>query len=363
MKAIEKLPFIRKDVAVEWLSYLILKQILLGLGFKLIHQGKVRDTWYIPFPGYENYLLIVATDGISIFDFVFSQAIPRKGEALTALTHFSLTKILPDIKNHLVSSDYFTGANKAYDLRKDFVPQLPIERCLVVKNYSGQVLNFEMIHRDRVGGSPYPDYLKTGIFCGYKIEPNLPQWSKLSDKLFTPSTKEEVGHDVNVTAEYFFNATGDIGRKAAQITGECYERVFKHYENVGIELIDTKLEVAVVGNEIIIVDETFTCDSSRFGKKEDVEAAVKEKRDPIFYDKQLVREWGKKVETPFGAIGINNITKTSNKIILPEHINFVHSLTIPPEIVAETTKRYLQVCEWAFGKPLDEYQREMGVLA
>jgi len=161
-----------------------LSEYLQENGLKRISQGKVRDTYYLD----EDRLLVVASDRISVFDFVLNASIPKKGEVLTALTHFWLTKILP-FENHLISSrwkkDGFTE-NAAADLKEDGLFRLPLERCLVVRNLTGKMYPFEMIYRHHIGGSVFKQYQKTGIAGGHQLPLGLPKWSKLNTPIFTP---------------------------------------------------------------------------------------------------------------------------------------------------------------------------------
>jgi phosphoribosylaminoimidazole-succinocarboxamide synthase len=327
-------------------------------GLKRIHQGKVRDTYFLD----EKNLLVVATDRISIFEFVLNASIPKKGEVLTALTHFWLSNILERFEHHLVKSSKYSCFNAAYDLRRD-LKFLPIERCLVVKNLTGGIYPFELIYRHHIGGSVFKKYQETGMAGGHKLPPNLPKWSKLEKPIFTPSTKEEIGHDVNVDADYFFREMERKGlradaREAVEILRQAYSLSYEYAESRGISILDTKFEVA----GMVIADEILTPDSSRFARTSDWEKAMAEGRDPYFLDKQPVRDWGLKIETPFRdkngqIVGINKLDPKK-----PEHVTFVHGLEVPAEVIASTTKRYLNIFEALTDSSLSEYQVEwMGV--
>jgi phosphoribosylaminoimidazole-succinocarboxamide synthase len=324
------------------------------MGYTRIHQGKVRDTYHID----KNHLLVVATDRISIFDFVLNALIPKKGEVLTALTHFWLmTRI--NAKNHLINSKITDAFNAAFDLREELFPDLPIERCLVVKNLKGELYPFEMILRHHIGGSVFKEYQKTGKAGGNNLPLGLAKWSKLETPIFTPSTKEEVGHDVNVDADYFFKIMKEKGlekesKKVVDMIIKVYQEAYAFAEEKGILIIDTKMEVA----GLTIVDEILTPDSSRFVFKEDYENAMAEGRDPQFLDKEPVRIWGRGIETPFVdpggfefIIGINNLDPEN-----PEHVSFVHGLELPKEVIEKTTERYIDLVEKITGMSLDRYQ-------
>lgn len=327
---------------------------------RFLSQGKVRDTWQLE----KNRLLVVATDRISIFDFVLNALIPKKGEVLNALTHFWSRTLGKEFSTHLISSKNFPAFNAVLDLWKDF-PGLPLTRCLVVKNLSGRLYPFEMIYRHHIGGSVFKDYQKTGKAGGHELPPNLPKWSKLEKPIFTPSTKEDVGHDVNVDAAYFFQEMGKMGlsQEAYLVDGlltRAYMTAYALAEKRGILILDTKFEVAGP----IIVDEILTPDSSRFALKSDWELAMKEGRDPYFHDKQPVRDWGAKIPTPFvdgegrPLIGLNKLDPKN-----PEHVEFVHGLEVPQEIIESTTERYLGIFEKLTGQELLAYQGDkMGAI-
>lgn len=326
---------------------------------KLVSRGKVRDTWRLN----DDYLLVVASDRISIFDFVLNALVPRKGEVLTALTHFWLTRILEGFDHHLIESDVYSYVNAAVDIRDGnfrgiSLPALPAERCLVVKDLSGKMFPFEMIFRHHIGGSVYKKYLETGVAGGQQITPGLPKWSKLGSPIFTPSTKEEVGHDINVDANYFYSemekvGLGDEAKNSVSMLTSAYMKAYAYAEERGILILDTKFEVA--GETL--ADEIMTPDSSRFGLKKDWELAMKEGRDPKFYDKQPVRDWGATIETPFGVTGINKLNPENS-----EHVAFVHTVKVPNEVIQQCTKRYLKIFEMVTGQSLKDYQPEwMGI--
>lgn len=333
-----------------------LSEYLNNNGYKRTSQGKVRDTYFLD----KFLLLLIASDRISIFDFVLNALVPFKGEVLTALTHFWLTKILKNFEHHLEQSEICPGANAAYDLRENLLLDLPIERCLVVKNMEGQVYPFEMIYRHHIGGSVFKEYEKTGKAGGHELPLGLPKWSKLDKPIFTPSTKEEVGHDVNVNAEYFFNemekaGKGNEAHEIVDLLAEAYSIAYAFAEERGILIVDTKMEVAAT----TIIDEILTPDSSRYVFKEDWKNAMNEKRDPQFLDKEPVRIWGKTIGTPFfnkegkQIIGINNLDPEN-----PDHVDFVHSVVPPEKIIQDTTERYLKLFEMITGMSLKVYQKE-----
>lgn len=319
---------------------------LLGRRLERIHQGKVRDTY--KFPGREDLLLVVATDRVSIFDFVLPTLIPQKGEVLTALTHFWLTEVLTDVPNHLATSQ---GLNMVHLLRNDY-GGIPLERCLVV--HKQKILPFELIFRHHLGGSVYKKYLETEIVAGQQLAVGLPKWTRLHEPLFTPSTKEEATHDVNISVQEFLTAVGDVGPSAALTCSIAYQQAYEYAREKGLLILDTKFEVGVDG-EVVIADEVLTPDSSRFTTEEDWLAAMQEGRDPVFYNKQVMRDWGSTVETPWGT-GLNNKNLSPSN---PEHLAFIYSIQVPEEVITQTRQRYLDVfSRLTDGMTLTEYQSQ-----
>lgn len=228
---------------------------------------------------------------------------------------------------------------------------------------TGKMYAFEMIYRHHIGGSVFKKYQKTGIAGGHQLPFGLPKWSKLDSPIFTPSTKEDVGHDVNVDADYFFAEMEKAGLWAeafetVNMLAKAYAMAYEYAEERGILILDTKFEVA--GG--IIADEILTPDSSRFALKTDWEQALAEGRDPKFHDKQPVRDAMAKVATPFfddnnqPIIGINNLNPENE-----EHVAFVHSLEIPDDVITGTTERYLKIFEMITDTSLEYYQlNELG---
>jgi phosphoribosylaminoimidazole-succinocarboxamide synthase len=295
----------------------------------LVYQGKVRDTYKLPC-GDENLLLLCATDRLSIFDFVLNALVPNKGEILTALTEFWLTEVLAEFPNHLMRSIAYPGKNYAFDLKEVF-PDIPLNRCLAVEEV--EIPPYEMIFRHHLGGSIFKKYEETGMAGGQKLPQRLPRWSFLDQPLFTPSTKSKDSHDVNISASDYYEAIGEKGRESVKMFKDAYKKAYAFAREKGILILDTKFE-----GLNIIADEALTPDSSRFTTVEDWTKAMEEKRDPIFYDKEVVRQWGKTVKTPFGATGIHMLWPKN-----PEHVAFVHGLEVPAEIIEETSGRYFSI--------------------
>ncbi|MBU1179687.1 phosphoribosylaminoimidazolesuccinocarboxamide synthase [Patescibacteria group bacterium] len=318
--------------------------IVESLKDKLLNQGKVRDIYDI----HENFLLMLATDRISIFDFVLPATVPRKGEILTALTHFWLMHQFGHFLHHLVNSLKFSHRNLVYEVREQF-PDIPLERSLVVSKT--EIPPYEMIFRYHLGGSAWTEYKTTGIVAGQKLPMGLVRWSRLNNPLFTPSTKSESEHDANISVQRFYRQVGKEGLGAVEMFRSIYKKAYRYAAERGIVILDTKFEGLK-----IIADEVLTPDSSRFTTIEDWQKSIEENREPIFYDKELVRQWGKKVKTPFSEsgkpiVGINNLDPTN-----PQHVEFVHSLKVPQDIIRETARRYKQIFKMLTGVSLKKYQ-------
>lgn len=327
--------------------------VVKSLKNNLASQGKVTDVYAINEvlnSARKHSLLQVRTDRVSIFDFVLPALVPHKGEVLTALTHFWLTQVLKGIPNHLIGRAVNENRNYA-EMLLDKYPGIDLKRSLLVENLN--IDPCEKIFRAHIGGSIYPGYLKTGMVAGQKITPNLPKWSKLGEPAFTPSTKEENGHDVNITVQEYFEQNPS-GHGSIDTLRQAYKKAYAYARGKGILILDTKFE----SSGYILADEVLTPDSSRFTSEEDWLEAMAEKRDPIFLDKEPVRIWGKMISTPFlyegtnrPITGINNLDPKN-----PEHVAFVHSLKVPDDVIMDTADRYLHIFHLLTAMSLGEYQ-------
>ena len=318
-------------------------------GMKRIHQGKVRDTYEIS--GHPNLLLPIATNRLSIYDFVLPGVVEHKGEVLTALTVFWLTKVVADEKHHLVAYGRGIDEYLPEPLRGNAELQ---KRALVVKKL--QMLPVECVARGYLTGSGWSSYRESQEVCGHKLADGLHDGARLPEPIFTPTTKAEEGHDEPIS---FQSVRDEYGDKFEKLTIDIYRQILEYSLGHGIILADTKFEFSSDG---VLADEVATPDSSRFWDVEDWKAAVKEKKSPSGYDKQPVREWGKTVATPFekGGEKITGIHKLDSGG--KEHIEFVHGLEVPPEVLTATTERYKAIFEKLTGVKLSNFQKnEMGI--
>lgn len=251
------------------------------LGLKLLHKGKVREVFELP-PGAdgEGRLLLVATDRLSAFDVVFPDGIPGKGEVLTKLSvlWFQATRDL--VPNHLLSTDV-----GALGLSPEATAALE-GRSVVVRRTKR--IDVECVVRGYLAGSGWKEYQKDGTVCGIELPSGLQLSSKLPHPIFTPALKNDVGHDENVS---FDRMVTEIGRNDAewlrQTSLALYESAAEKAAGAGIILADCKFEFGRIGDQIILIDEIFTPDASRFWPKDTY--APGKAIDSL--DKQPIRDW------------------------------------------------------------------------
>lgn len=331
---------IPKQVTESDLSLLLAKA-----GFIRTHQGKVRDSYELP--GHKDLILILATDRLSTFDFVLPSLVKDKGKVLTALTIFWLTKVLKGVKHHLIESGSKIDKYLPTILHNN--PELQT-RALVVKRL--EMLPIECIVRGYLTGSGWAAYQKEKAVCGIKLPEGLYDGAKLSSPIFTPSTKAEAGHDEHITAS---SVLEKYGPSLDKLTLEIYNQILDYSLAKGVIIADTKFEF---GEGFILGDEIGTPDSSRFWGEEEWKEMKSEKRSPTNYDKQLVRDWGKTVETPFdGLIGIDKLDPEN-----AEHIDFIQRLKVPNSVLKETSLRYRHIFSRLTGLKLKTFQKsEMGI--
>ncbi len=243
----------------------------------LLKKGKVRDIYDL-----DDNLLMVTTDRLSAFDVVMPDPIPDKGKILTQISLFWFEVMKPLVPNHLISSnvDDYPSSCKPYaeDLRG---------RSMLVKKT--EPLPIECVVRGYISGSGWKSYQETGDICGIKLPEGLEESDKLPEPIFTPSTKAEIGlHDINIDFE---EAVKKIGRtladKVKEFSLEIYKKGAEFADKKGIIIADTKFEFGLNENEIILIDEVLTPDSSRFWPKETYKPGGPQKS----FDKQYLRDY------------------------------------------------------------------------
>ena len=295
------------------------QEVVLNTNFsnlKLFAKGKVRDIYEVG-----EYLLLVSTDRISAFDVVMDQGIPYKGMVLTKLSEFWFNFTKDVIPNHFITTD---------------VTKYPAE-CLqyseVLKNRSmlikkAKVVPIECIVRGYITGSGWNDYKKTGEISGIKLADGLKESQKLPEPLFTPSTKAEIGeHDENISADQAMEIIDkETFRSVEDATIKIYKKASDYALTKGIIIADTKFEFGKVDDEIILVDEVLTPDSSRFWPKDKYELGKGQES----YDKQYVRDY--------------LLSISFNKQPPPPQL--------PTEIVNKTSEKYLDIYKKLTGQSL-----------
>ncbi len=245
-------------------------------GVRKAYSGKVRDIYKID----EEHMLIVSTDRVSAFDHVFPTGIPGKGKILNAVSNLWFEKI-NFVKNHIVETDFSNFPKPFCDF-----PELLKDRSVIVRKTKR--VDFECVARGYIIGTGWKDYQKTGEVCGIKLPPGLRMAEKLESPLFTPATKADSGHDENVSIEVMKEEMGaETAEYLADLTIRIYEFARDRMEPMGIILADTKFEFGFVDNEVILIDEALTPDSSRFWDKSQYSVGS----SPVSYDKQFIRDY------------------------------------------------------------------------
>jgi phosphoribosylaminoimidazole-succinocarboxamide synthase len=245
-----------------------------SLPFPLARRGKVRDVYDL-----NDSYLFVATDRISAFDVVLSPGIPDKGTILTQLSNFWFRRF-EGIENHLLETDF---DRFPADIRRvDFLRG----RSIIVKKCA--VIPVECVARGYLVGSGLKEYNETGEVCGIKLPAGLTTASKLPEAIFTPATKEDTGHDINISFERMSEIIGgDLASKLRELTLSLYARAAEYALTRGIIIADTKFEFGLLDGRIVWIDEVLTPDSSRFWPAEQYKVG----KNPPSYDKQFVRDW------------------------------------------------------------------------
>lgn len=283
------------------------------LPIKRLSKGKVRDIYET-----EGNILLIATDRISAFDWVLPDPIPSKGVCLTQLSKFWFDYTKNIVPNQVIATDL-------KDYPKSLQPyknELQYRSMLVKKT---KVVPIECIVRGYLSGSAWTSYQKDGTVCGLTLPKGLKESDKFDTPLFTPSTKAESGHDINISTKDMTKLVGpQIGRQLEDYSLTIYNTAAQYAKSRGIIIADTKFEFGLINNELIWIDEALTPDSSRFWPADHYTPG---KPQPSF-DKQYVRDY-------LLSIGYDKNSP-------PPHL--------PPEIIKGTTKKYQEAYEKLTGK-------------
>src|SRR5258706_11788471 len=268
---------------------------------KRIGKGKVRDIYAVG----ADKMLIVTSDRLSAFDVVLSDPIPDKGRVLNEMANFWFSKLGHIVPNQL------TGIDPVSVVQKNEVPQVE-GRAVVVRKL--KPLPIEAVVRGYIIGSGWKDYQKTGKVCGIELPKGMQQAQKLPQPIFTPATKAETGHDENISFEEAVKLIGKpMAEKVRDVSIRLYKEAADFAATKGIIIADTKFEFGVnEKNEIVLIDEVLTADSSRFWPADSYQVGI----SPPSYDKQFVRDyletldWDKMPPAP--KLPADVITKTAD---------------------------------------------------
>ena len=246
-------------------------------GLDLLKKGKVRDLYDLG-----DYLLMVATDRISAFDVIMPDPIPEKGKILTQISLFWFEQMTSLVPNHLVASavvDYPQACRAHAEVLEG--------RSMLVRKV--EVLPIECVVRGYISGSGWKSYQQTGKVCGIELPEGLKESDQLPEPIFTPSTKEELGkHDVNISFEEMVQRVGqDVAERARDLSLAIYRQGVALARRKGIIIADTKFEFGLLDNQLILIDEVLTPDSSRFWPEDRYQPGGAQ---PSF-DKQFVRDY------------------------------------------------------------------------
>jgi phosphoribosylaminoimidazole-succinocarboxamide synthase len=246
-------------------------------GLKLQCRGKVRDIYE-----WDKCLLVVTTDRISAFDVIMPNPIPGKGKILTRMSVFWFNMMTDIVENHLLSTDPFDFPGECGPYREELAG-----RAMLVKK--AKPFPVECVVRGYLSGSGWKDYRESRTISGTNLPTGLRESARLSEPLFTPSTKAPEGkHDMPITKREMEDAIGsEETKKIIEISLAIYARASRHAEETGIIIADTKMEFGTIEDRLILIDELLTPDSSRFWPKEDYE----EGRPQKSFDKQFLRDY------------------------------------------------------------------------
>jgi phosphoribosylaminoimidazole-succinocarboxamide synthase len=283
-------------------------------GIKKLRSGKVREMFDLG-----GSLLMVATDRISAFDCIMPNGIPRKGEVLTQISHFWFNR-MTGVPNHRLAKpdDPLPAKLRPYSAALT-------GRSMIVKK--AKPLAIECVVRGYLAGSGWKEYQKSRTVCGIRLPEGLVESSELPEPIFTPATKEESGHDINISFEEAAKIVGaDIAAQVRDLSLKIYQDAREYARQRGIIIADTKFEFGIFEGKLILIDEVLTPDSSRFWPANE----YKPGRGQPSFDKQFVRDyletldWNKTPPAP----------------------------ALPPVVVEKTTAKYVEAYQKLTGRNL-----------
>ena len=284
-----------------------------------LKQGKARDIYDLG-----NELLIIASDRISAFDHILRDEIPDKGKILNQISAYWFDHTASIIPNHIISTEVKNFPENIQDVSDDIE-----KRSMLVKK--AEKFPIECIVRGYIAGSGWKDYKNSGKVCGIELAEGLIESEKLPEPIFTPSTKAEEGHDENISYEEMKHIIGtDLAEKIKEVSLILYSFAHDVLDKKNIILADTKFEFGLYDDKIILIDEIFTPDSSRFWDKDEYEPGRSQKS----YDKQFVRDY-------LLSKGIQH-----KKDISPDD----DTLHLPKDIIEKTREKYMQAYTKITGK-------------
>ena len=278
-------------------------------------RGKVRDVYAAG-----EYLVIVATDRLSAFDYVLPNPIPDKGRVLTAMTLFWLERLRDLVPNHFVSSDVSDYPAEFHAYRD----QLEGRSMLV---HRAKMVDVECVARGYVSGSGWKDYRREGRICGIELPAGLRESDQLPEPIFTPASKAQSGHDENISFETVAAQIGEpLTARLRDLTLAIYKSASEYAATRGIMIADTKFEFGFAGDQLVLADEVLTPDSSRFWPR----ASYQPGGPQPSFDKQYVRDylesiqWDKRPPAP----------------------------ALPPDVMERTSEKYREAYRVLTGKSL-----------
>lgn len=275
-----------------------------GLEGLILHaRGKVRDIYDLD----ANRLLFVASDRISAFDCVLPSGIPDKGKVLTQLSLFWFGLLQDIVPNHVITAD----VSQYPDTLLPYLDQLDGRSMIVTK---AQMVGVECVVRGYLSGSGWKDYQKTGSVCGIALPKGLRESDKLPEPIFTPAIKNNAGHDENIPFGEMEKIAGpEMARKLRDLSMKIYQVASDYARTRGIILADSKFEFGTTLAGIVLADEVFTPDSSRFWPADTYAPG----KPQVSYDKQFVRDYLESIhwdkQPPAPPLPAEVVRKTSEK--------------------------------------------------